>query len=341
MCKLYLAPLEGITGYCYRACVNKYFGGEIDKFFTPFFAPHTKRTMNTKEMNDVLLEHNKGMYLVPQILTNSADDFLRFEKDMQEKFGYEETNINMGCPSGTVVSKGRGAGILSDLRGMDEFLYDVFEKKHGRVSLKVRLGIDTADEFYDIFEILSKYEAEEIIIHPRVRNEFYKGECHFDIFKYAYDNSRRPLCWSGDINSVEDYKRLIQKLGRNNGKEACSAPGKDEKFPFAVMLGRGMVADPSLIRQIKGGDKMTMEELEGFHDELLGNLADILPGNTPLMHKMKEIWLYMINTFDDRCFEKMGITRDRALKNIQKCKSMNEYKILVKALITEYVPCGI
>lgn len=324
--RYYLAPLEGITRYTYRNAVKDHFGEGIDKYYTPFFAPHTKRTMNSKEMSDALPANNEGLYLVPQILTNSAEDFLRFERDMKNMFGYEEVNINIGCPSGTVFSKGRGSGMLRDIDALDDFLYGVYEKKTGRVSVKTRLGISEPEEFYEILDVYNKYPMEELIIHPRVRAEFYKGSPHRDIFRFACVHSKNELCWSGDIYSPDDLSRLTDDLG-----EDCGAM-------TAVMCGRGMLADPSLIRQLSGnGGPMTREELRAFHDRLMSDMNELFSGPAPTLAKVKELWLYMINTYDEAVFEERGVTRERSLRRIQKCRSIAEYKAESDSLIACFV----
>lgn len=317
--KFYLAPLEGITRFTYRNAIHRHFGKGVDKYFTPFFAPHTKRTMNNKEMTDVLVQNNEGIYLVPQILTNSAEDFLNFETDMRNMFGYEEVNINLGCPSGTVFCKKRGAGFLSDTEALDDFLYEIYSQKKGKVSVKTRLGVSSVEEFEEILEIYNKYPMEELIIHPRVREEFYKGTPHWDIFARALDKSKNDLSYSGDIYSVEDYERLLKYMQRESSSS--------HKLK-SVMLGRGMVADPSLIRQLTGGIKMTMEELKNFHDDFLQELIPIMPGPVPVMYKMKELWIYMINNFQTEENKKL-------LKKIQKTKSIAEYTAVVNSIFSQ------
>ena len=93
----YLAPLEGITTYIYRSAYHQYFA-PMDKYFTPFLVPHTKKGFSKKEQNEILPEHNEGMYLVPQIMSNDADAFLHTVRKL-ENFGYREVNLNLGCPS--------------------------------------------------------------------------------------------------------------------------------------------------------------------------------------------------------------------------------------------------
>lgn len=310
--KIYLAPLEGITRYSFRNAVKDMFGEGVYKYYTPFFAPHTKRTMNNKEMTDVLPENNKGVYLVPQILTNSSQDFLSFERAMEDMFGYMEVNINAGCPSGTVVPKGRGSGLLKDADALDAFLYEIFCSKRNKVSIKTRLGMWESDEFYELLEIYNKYELEELIIHPRVRDEFYKGTPHWDMYKYALENSKNPLCYSGDIFSQKDLAALQERMGKED--------------IGALMLGRGMVADPSLARQLAGGKKMTRQELKQYHDRLYSEFKELFSGQVPVLHKMKELWLYLIWNYED----------ERLLKKVQKTKSFAEYESVVAELIAKY-----
>ena len=97
-----LAPLEGVTTWIYRSACHRHFV-PAHRYFTPFIAPNMNKGINTRERNDVLPEHNQGLSLVPQILTNRADYFLTTCRDLAE-LGYEEVNLNLGCPSGTVVA---------------------------------------------------------------------------------------------------------------------------------------------------------------------------------------------------------------------------------------------
>ena len=109
--RIYLAPMEGVTTFIYRNAQAAVYGPS-DKYFTPFLEPHEKRSMKTKEQNEVLPEHNQGLYVVPQILTNRAEGFLELAETLQE-MGYPEINLNLGCPSRTVVTRGKGSGFLA------------------------------------------------------------------------------------------------------------------------------------------------------------------------------------------------------------------------------------
>lgn len=318
--KFYLAPLEGITGYIYRNAIHDYYGQGVDKYFTPFLTPHTKCSFNAKELNDITPEHNQGMYTVPQVLTNSVEDFLRIEKDLYE-LGYQEININLGCPSGTVASKGRGAGFLAETQKLDQFLEDVFAGTNAKISLKTRIGIDDPEDFYELLAIYNKYPLEELIIHPRILREYYKGTPHWEIFDYAVKNSKNPLCYNGDIFSVADAKRLQDEVLKQ--EEA----GKVQ----AIMLGRGVLQNPALIEQLSlyqqnGASEFLFDKdrFKAFHDRLRADYMTQMSGDMNVLYKMKELWFYMITLFPNQ---------EKVLKKIKKAKKLVEYDAAIRELL--------
>ena len=303
--KFYFAPLEGVTGYIYRNAYNKLFGN-IDKYFTPFIAPSVNKCLKSRELNDILPEHNKGMYVVPQILTNNSEYFLDTVNALKE-FGYNEINLNLGCPSGTVVGKNRGAGFLALPDELDKFLDEVFSRVDAKISIKTRIGKDSSDEFYKLLEIYNKYPLEELIIHPRIQKDYYKNTPNMEIYKYAEEYSRNPLCYNGDIFNVRDYENL---------KKQC--PSLDR-----VMLGRGIIANPGLIGEIRNEGATDKEKLKELHDIVFENYKEILSGDKNALFKMKEFWFYMKNMFADN---------DKYAKKIRKTSSAKEYEAAVKMI---------
>ena len=295
--KYYLAPMEGITTYIYRKAVHDFFGDGVDKYFTPFFSPQTKRHAGSFAIRGILPENNEGIYLVPQMLTDDADDFLRFEKDML-RYGYTELNINVGCPSGTVVSKGRGSGFLQYPQKLDYFLEDVFAKTNARVSVKTRLGMHDPEEFYQLMEIYNKYPMEELIIHARVGEEMYSGHAHRDIYMWAKEHSRNRLVYNGDIFRPGDENVPVPAdiSGTDPGRADIPAPRdtvSSKQIEDTVMLGRGMVADPSLIRQLRGGKRAEGDEMKDFMHRLRTDYLRRDPDERHTMEKLKEICAYI------------------------------------------------
>lgn len=307
--KFYLAPLEGITGYIYRNAYEKYFHN-VDKYFTPFITPHTKRCLNSREKNDILPEHNQGMKVVPQVLTNRAEDFVKIGKTLQE-YGYDEINLNLGCPSGTVVSKGRGSGFLVYPKEMDAFLSEVFEKLDMKISIKTRIGKEDAEEWEHLLAIYNQYPLEELIIHPRIQTDFYKNKPNWKAYGHAVKESKNPLCYNGDIFTISDYEKLLKEF-----------PDTE-----AVMLGRGVIANPQLIDMLWSGDtKADKERIKAFHDEVCSGYEEMLSGDRNVLFKMKELWFYMGQVFEED---------EKYRKEIKKCQSVSQYHIIVDEFFAE------
>ncbi len=305
----YLAPMEGITGYIYRNAIRDHFGQGIKKYYTPFLVVHEKRAMSSKEINEILPEHNEGINLVPQILADDPDGFIRIEKKLKE-FGYREVNLNLGCPSKTVASKGRGSGFLGRTEALDEFLYRIYENRVTDISIKTRIGVSLPDEIFELLEIYNKYPVKELTIHPRVRYEYYKGQAHRDMFFRAFSESVNPVCYNGDVLSVKD----VYELEKGTGNKLK-----------AVMIGRGILRDPSLIRSLSGGSSYSMEELKAFLARLLCDYSEVLCGEKPVLQKMKELWSYMQYAFPDK---------DKQIKSLLKCRSISEYRLLEMSVLS-------
>jgi len=306
--KYYFAPMEGITGYIYRNAHHKFFK-QVDVYFTPFIVPTQNRKFTSREKNDFLPEHNVGLHVTPQILTNKGEDFIWAAKELKQ-FGYEEVNLNLGCPSPTVVSKGRGSGFLGEPELLTIFFDQIFSSLDMKISVKTRIGKDSPEEFGRLMEIYNKYPIEELIIHPRIQKDYYRNEPDWKVMKKAVFLSNNPLCYNGNLFSAEDYKKFT-----------AAFPSID-----CVMLGRGMVSNPGLAGEIKSGEKMERRQLKAFHDEVLRGYEEIISGDRNVLFKMKELWAYMIQMFEGG--EKHG-------KKIRKSQHLADYRAVVDSLFGE------
>lgn len=316
--KFYLAPMEGLTGFVFRNAYQKHFG-DIDTYFTPFI---NNKKMNYKEIKDILPEHNKGMHVVPQILTNRAEDFLAIAKELGN-YGYESVNLNLGCPSGTVVTKHRGAGFLAVPEELDHFLEEIFADCPLRISVKTRIGINDAGEWERILSIYEKYPMEELIIHPRVQKDFYNNTPDMDAFLYAVENSRHTLCYNGDICSVDDYKAWIQKM---EGKDREHGSGSTAQHTEHMMLGRGILKNPGLVGELMGHAPITKDQFHAFHDDVLKGYLDVMSGERNTLFRMKELWFY---------FAKYFTKPEKYVKQIKKTQRVAEYRVIVDNLFRE------
>lgn len=305
----YFAPLEGLTGYVYRNAHNTFFQNDIDKYFSPFIAANLSESFKAKELNDILPENNQGQVLIPQILTNKAKDFIHTSKKLNV-LGYNEVNLNLGCPSGTVVAKNRGSGFLAKQEELDTFLDEIFSSAVTDISIKTRLGKDKPEEFYELIKIFNKYPIKELIIHPRIQKDFYKNKPNLEVFKDALDLSKNPICYNGDICTVDDYNAFVSAF-----------PSVDK-----MMIGRGLLRNPALVRTISKDIKLDIDMLKEFHDQVYEGYKKVLYGEKNVLYKMKEFWFYLITSFSDN---------EKYAKKIKKSERLLDYDIAVANLFRE------
>ena len=303
---IYMAPMEGVTNYVFRKAYIKHFKG-VDKFFTPFITPHMKKGFSKSELMELNANYNKTQYLIPQILTNNSDDFLKLAYEIKE-MGYNEFNINLGCPSGTVTSKKRGSGFLQDVVALDRFFYDIFEKKDDiKISVKTRIGFSDYDEWEDLLKVYEKYEFCEIIIHPRLRSDFYKNNIHMEAFLSACKELKQKLIYNGDINTLEDNVILNKNLPSNR--------------VFGIMIGRGLVRNPFLAESIKKKDNnYDIDKAVEFLNDIVNEYLSLDFGERNTLFKLKEIWGMMLG--DNEKYTKI-------LKKIRKSNTVKEYNLVV------------
>lgn len=304
--KYYLAPLEGVTTYVFRNAYHQFFR-PMDKYFTPFIVPHKNKKFDTRELKELSPEHNKGLYVVPQLLTNQAEEFVKTAKDIQA-FGYDEINLNLGCPSGTVVAKNKGSGFLAFTDELDEFLDQIYSGLDMKISIKTRIGKYDTDEFYELLEIYNMYPIEELIIHPRVQTEYYKGKPHWEMYKEAVKLSKHPLCYNGDIFSISDYEKFTKEF-----------PETD-----TIMCGRGVVANPGLIQLSADGKQLDKQTFKAFHNMIYEEYQEISSGDRNVLFKMKELWSYFSKSFEEP---------EKYTKKIKKSEKLTNYEAAVNALL--------
>lgn len=301
----YFAPLEGLTDSIYRRLHHKYFPG-VDRYYTPFFSPTVHRALTAKEKRDLPLAEELDAQVIPQVLTKSAPDFVFMSTVCRDR-GYSQINLNLGCPSGTVTAKGKGAGMLRDIDALQVFLDDIFTSSVLPVSIKTRLGYSDADEFFRLLEIFNRYPIRELIIHPRVRQDFYQNSLRMGFFEYALRTSRAPLCYNGNLCSKEDIRRFA------------------EKYPSveAVMLGRGLIGDPGMLSA--GGT--TRSTLLAFMNELFDAYAVAFGSRRNAMFRLKENWRHLFCLFE-------GIEKPE--KQLRKTTDEHQFRMLTEQIITQY-----
>lgn len=295
--RYYFAPLEGVTDSIYRRVHHKYFPG-VDRYYMPFISPTIHRTLTHKEDRELPLADSVDFEAVPQVLTKVPEDFLWAAQVCRDR-GYEEVNLNVGCPSGTVVSKGKGAGMLRSPEELDRFLDAVFRECPMDISVKTRLGVETPEEFEKIMAVFNRYPIKELTIHPRVRKDFYKEPVKEEWFRYAWENSKNPLCYNGNLITKADCEGVSQRY-----------PGVE-----AVMLGRALIGDPGMLTP--GGT--TAKVLKAFHEELTQGYIEAFGSARNAMFRLKENWHFLYLRFDDS---------EKLWKRLRKTTDIDEFRAI-------------
>ena len=355
----YFAPMEGITGVTFRNVHRELFP-QMDRYYGPFIAATQTLSLKKKEIRDTDPDNNRAYTYVPQVLTNSPEQLLWAVSEMQAR-GYGEVNINLGCPSGTVVPKFKGAGMLGDMDRLDRFFDEsfglmdrampgwnrdssdppdracadtngssclpadetadrermtdeIFFRTHEthpvRISVKTRIGLDNRKSLPELISIFNRYPFSEIIVHPRLRTDFYKGTPDMEAFQMCAEDISRPLAYNGDLFSAKDYRRITARFSNLSG----------------VMMGRGLLVNPALVREMKGGRPLSKDELRRFHDLLFGRLLEEMQGSGNVLFRMKELWYYMGQDFPDA---------GPYIKKVKKAKTPADYRIAADRLFDE------
>ena len=286
----YFAPMEGLTDSIYRRIHHKYFPG-VDRYYMPFISPTIHRQLTHKEDRELPMADSVDFCAIPQVLTKVPEDFLWAAQVCADR-GYEEVNLNVGCPSGTVVSKGKGSGMLRSAEELDRFLDAVFAASPLPISVKTRLGLENPEDFVGLLEVFNRYPITELTVHPRVRKDFYKEPVRAGWFRYAYENSRNPLCYNGNIITKQQADAI-----------AVTYPGVD-----AVMIGRALIGDPGMLCP----EGTTAGALKQFHDELVEEYTNVFGSRRNAMFRMKENWSLLHKRFEDtdRLWKKLRKTTD-------------------------------
>jgi len=268
----YFAPLEGITNYIYRNTFSNYYNN-VDKYFTPFLNANSEGCLAKKSQREIDRENNKVLNLVPQLLTNNSNTFNLVSNKLND-LGYNEINLNLGCPSGTVTSKGKGSGQLKDTKKLKVFFDEIFNNNIQDISVKTRIGFSDPAEMETLLNIFNDYPIKELIVHPRIREDYYKGPINIEVFKDIVKESKNEVCYNGDLFTVNQINDFVTNFPTIN----------------KIMLGRGLIANPGLIQEFKTGKKLSIKNFREFHDSLYNQYSQILFGDKNILFKMKDYW---------------------------------------------------
>ena len=302
------APMEGLTDRVWRQAHQQFFGG-ADRYYAPFISPPENRVPVKKKMAELFPEANPGAPVIPQLLGKDGSCAAWMIGLLRREMGYIEINLNFGCPSGTVTAKGKGAGMLRDLDALDRFLYTVFDEAGGPISVKTRIGVERPEEFGPILEIYNRYPLAELIIHPRVMCQLYRGQADRAAFAAALPSCKAPVCYNGDITTPDDLTALAAAWPQLSG----------------LMAGRGLIADPALFRRARGGPPASKEELRAYLAQLYTGYTAAFGSPQAAISRMKAFWHACIGLFEGT---------EKLEKQLKKLRDPWEYEVTVNQIFT-------
>ena len=311
--KIYQAPLQGATDFDFRKALAESFGG-IDKYFIPYLSYGKGREIKKSQLREVLPENNESLPVVPQVLFSDHAELFDLVSILID-YGYEEINLNLGCPYPMATNKGRGAAWLEKPEDLNEILQQLYAKGFpAKFSVKMRAGMTNDRDAQAIFGVLNQFPLEELIFHPRTASQMYDGKANPQLFVEAISVVKHPMVYNGDIASAADFQEIQSLL-----------PEQD-----SWMIGRGLVTNPALAAQLKGEvfePKALRKQMREFHDQLLEGYSARLQGDGHIVMKMSQFWTYFSQSFENP---------HKAMKLVKKSSSLLKYNAAVTEIFKNY-----
>ncbi len=291
--KIVLAPIQSYTHTFYRYAHAKVFNS-FDKYYTPFFEENSNNSWKPALLPELNRELNLQAPLVPQIVTNTPEFLIHSVRKFAE-LGFNEINLNMGCPFPMLLKRKKGAGLIQEPKLVEEILNSFFKQTSiTGLSIKMRLGVNNSDEWEKIIPVLNDFPVAEVIVHPRTAKQNYGGVVNWDEFEKLSERCSHPVTGNGDINSRQDYISL------------------QNRFPHisSWMIGRGALADPFLPDSIKGVKYSEDERRElfvKFHEVYLQTVNNSFPVWNHAFNYMRSFWYYPLQKAENgqRLYKKL------------------------------------
>lgn len=296
--QIHFAPLQGYTDFEYRNIHARHCGG-VDTYYTPFIR-WEKGGIREKDIKDILQENNEGVHLIPQIICATTDEFNRLADAIQEK-GYTEIDVNMGCPAPMQTKLMRGSGILPHPDLVQALAREMARRPEVGFSAKMRLGLESPEEWKELAEILNSSCLKHITIHPRIGKQMYKGEVDMIQFKDFIQAIHLPIIYNGDIKSL---------------RQACEL---STDFPslHGMMIGRGLLARPTLAQEYIKGEEMPSSErrdkIMAMHEDMLEYCTRKYKVDSQILLHIHAFWEYQESEMERKTWKK--IMKAGSMKN--------------------------
>ena len=310
--RIVLAPMAGYSNTTFRKIIKSMGAGLIyaEMVSDKAIIYDSKKTLDMLKMSD------EERPIAQQIFGNDKDDLLKAALIIEEKMHPDIIDINMGCPVKKIVSQGSGSALLKDPNKIYEIVKNLVDNLHTPVTVKIRLGYDKIN----VLEVAKKIEeagAKAITVHARTQKDFYSGNALWEYIKLVKDNLSIPVIGNGDIRSPEDALRMLKETG-------CDA----------VMIGRGVLGNPWLIRQtVDYLEKGTYEKNVPYQEKI-----DMMRTHLSILEKDKDEKRALLEIRSNILFYLKGMPRSKEMKNeFMKCNTkdeilnlINEYELFLK-----------
>lgn len=288
--EIHFAPLQGYTDFEYRRIHARHCGG-VQTYYSPFIR-WEKGGIRDKDIKDILPENNEGLHLIPQIICADTDEFNRLADAIQE-LGYGEMDLNMGCPATMQTKLMRGSGILPHPTRVSALLKEMERRPEVRFSAKMRLGLEEKEEWRELSDMLDSSCLKHLTVHPRIGKQMYKGEVDMDAFNEVYDSIHLPIIYNGDVTSMEQVSSLSERYPGLHG----------------IMMGRGLLARPTMAKECLMGKEMPHEErmsiLMQMHEDMLGYCTRKYKVDSQILLHIHAFWEYQESQLERKTWKKI------------------------------------
>lgn len=304
--QIYLAPIQGLFNYHFRKVLTRHVKG-IDKYFTPFIKTHGLDIYEERDLREVIQSLECPVKTVPQVMGNNPDLVVSLCTRIQE-LGFDEINLNLGCPHPTITKKTMGSGLLPNPEMIDAILDAVYSNLDIAFSTKIRIGLEDKSELEKLIPVLNNYPLHEVIVHPRIGLQKYEGDVDLDAFAVCLEEIESPLVYNGNIVTTEDFNNLKQRFPQIN----------------TWMIGRGIAVNPFLAETISAQTPFDKKRFAAFHHDLMEEYTtSYTGGEMQTVLKMIEHWNYFIQNFPG-CEKKFkAIKKSRKIAQLESvCKEI-------------------
>ena len=295
------APLQGVTDSVWRMAQHNVFGG-VDAYYAPFMRVE-RGEVRRKDLRDVQPERNEGITLVPQILACQPDHALMMVEALQQ-MGYTRIDINLGCPFPPIALHRKGSGMLAYPELVEELFGALAAVDEVEYSVKMRLGWDRNDQWRDVLPLMEMIKPVNIVVHPRIGKQQYKGDLDIGQFEALMAASSWPVVYNGGLRTIGDIEAVVNR------------------YPdlAAVMVGSGLAANPGLFAPDAAPD-----DYRRFHDLLVDGYSEQLNGGeAQLVRHLQDIW----QTF-------LPGTGHKLFKAIRKSRTLDQYQTAAAAALAD------